>query len=1227
MAQWGRHPDGSTKVDVPKRVWRPQMKSTYVEPAFEHDPSSSLDWIFEGRGKALSKEKTELTPRNDLISFDPTKHSKEIKAELQFRDCPPQWQPVIEVIVRMFWDVFSPEGLQNPIRGFQFSIDTGAIEPVCCKPPRYGPHEARIIDKLSAGLDEMGITEDDFGPWGALCVLAAKPNQEHVHWSEYVFRLCVSYRKLNAVTRPFAFPITRCDDAILKMESRKFNATTDLNSGYWQMTMDTASEEKTAYFISEGKKHFKRMPMGIKNAAPAFTQMIIVLEKNWKAKYNMETPKYVGVVLDIIKKLGKGEQVSHLNSVESHIAAQLKDEIRATTVERECEIGDPGSACIIDDVIAFSHSPITLLAYLIAMFEVFQHHSVTVKLRKTRFLPTRAEFVGYDLLADGNAPSVSKHGPIKALGPPKLFSDLRMIIGLLGFYQQWMPPFEPRILGWREYIKMRPPPGTTHEEEHRILTQLWQPSDTVLLEDLKQELIDGPILKRPDFKRRFYLKTDWSRKAMCAVVLQADCTEEAEAAQRKELEGSRKCDFDKTLGGLRLRPCHIIARTCKGNETEWHSATGELATGHYAMCNPQLQVYLWLKEFTWLTDCSGNIRDKEAKYPPKHVEARWAMDMMRFDYTIVHRPERMMFECNLLSRYNTWTSKARADDNGTEVSDVENKESTTETPPLTLMTCLTHYLSPSRSNPMSRQCKSIRTDWATQPEKTEPIRRSYMAEITDRMRDIWILGAEMETVSEATKSAGLEPRITAISSEDSKWQAETNTPNLQHLLNRLRMNPLLSTEWICIPKAAHLVNTDKQIVQEILAELIQRNVNAIIMCFSNSSMDENKMQWTETMNTWREFIQDLRTDWDTESTTMNNIVQGGPIEKQTRVLISSNRTVVTEWKRIVQDGSSQQTHIVPMKPYLDPPNTKYDDYISTSNFNVTERQTKTHGPHVTRTAHIEDGNNQYIKPVFDPDGPAPDLESTDTGIRQWNFLVDTFDGDAAVMIRPVRFREKCRLMGISTHDMYEAETLPEELVDTHLRRTTPKNTWKEIFSTLYQAEMQVNTKHTESLTENLTPEWNDKIWNEIEEKEAETMANYLDGETTPSTLAFLSTFTTQVINRWTTLPVPTDDTWREEYEKDTDTAYMIKQITANHKVKYATLTEGNKSYFKQWIEGKLEVVNGILYQWEEPRATKIRQLRRRVVPKGLRRSIIVAYHATPLAGHVGIYKTYWRIVT
>jgi hypothetical protein len=73
-------------------------------------------------------------------------------------------------------------------------IDTGTHPPICCKPPRYGPHEARVIEELVAELERKGIVEDDRGPYRALVVLSSKPaDQRHVHWTKYVFRLCVSY--------------------------------------------------------------------------------------------------------------------------------------------------------------------------------------------------------------------------------------------------------------------------------------------------------------------------------------------------------------------------------------------------------------------------------------------------------------------------------------------------------------------------------------------------------------------------------------------------------------------------------------------------------------------------------------------------------------------------------------------------------------------------------------------------------------------------------------------------------------------------------------------------------------------------------------------------------------------------------------------------------------------------------------------------------------------------
>jgi hypothetical protein len=62
-------------------------------------------------------------------------------------------------------------------------------------------------------------------------------------------------------------------------------------------------------------------------------------------------------------------------------------------------------------------------------------------------------------------------------------------------------------------------------------------------------------------------------------------------------------------------------------------------------------------------------------------------------------------------------------------------------------------------------------------------------------------------------------------------------------------------------------------------------------------------------------------------------------------------------------------------------------------------------------------------------------------------------------------------------------------------------------------------------------------------------------------------------------------------------------------------------------EGKLETQDDILYHWEEPKASKIRQLRQCVIPVSLHPTVYAAYHSTPLTGHVSIYKTYWQIVT
>jgi hypothetical protein len=75
---------------------------------------------------------------------------------------------------------------------------------------------------------------------------------------------------------------------------------------------------------------------------------------------------------------------------------------------RLLESDNPGSTVIVDDVIAYARNILVLLAYFKAMIMTLEHHRVAVKLRKCRFLPSRAEFVGMDLHPHGNSPASSK---------------------------------------------------------------------------------------------------------------------------------------------------------------------------------------------------------------------------------------------------------------------------------------------------------------------------------------------------------------------------------------------------------------------------------------------------------------------------------------------------------------------------------------------------------------------------------------------------------------------------------------------------------------------------------------------------------------------------------------------------------------------------------------------------------------------------------------------------
>jgi Integrase zinc binding domain len=237
-------------------------------------------------------------------------------------------------------------------------------------------------------------------------------------------------------------------------------------------------------------------------------------------------------------------------------------------------------------------------------------------------------------------------------------------------------------------------------------------------------------------------------------------------------------------------------------------------------------------------------------------------------------------------------------------------------------------------------------------------------------------------------------------------------------------------------------------------------------------------------------------------------------------------------------------------------------------------------------------------------------QGIDGGIH---FVVPTADMGLKQSVQPVRDHELFALYGFPPDFAKTVVNLPWREKDLLLLWSMPKQSIKRVISVLQMAEMQAADDRMATLA---------KEAGETPVKDLSVVPSFYCSPRNEDEAPFCFA-TSQVINQWTTIPCPTMDEWKDESSKDPDVAYLIERISAKKTVALAKLSE--KEYYQVWAKNQLEVEDGILYQWEYPKVARVRQLRRRVVPIGSHQAVYTAYHATPLAGHVGFYKTYWRI--
>ena len=145
-------------------------------------------------------------------------------------------------------------------------IQTESVAPVC-QAPYWIPLAFRdaVYQELREMLD-CGIIERSTSDWAAPMVTVQKKDKS--------LRLCVDYRRLNALSKADAYPIPRVDELIDRVGNASFISTLDLTKGYWQVPVAECDREKTAFMMPYGLFQFRRMPFGLQGAPATFQRMV-----------------------------------------------------------------------------------------------------------------------------------------------------------------------------------------------------------------------------------------------------------------------------------------------------------------------------------------------------------------------------------------------------------------------------------------------------------------------------------------------------------------------------------------------------------------------------------------------------------------------------------------------------------------------------------------------------------------------------------------------------------------------------------------------------------------------------------------------------------------------------------------------------------------------------------------------------------------------------------------